>query len=75
LLDAWYAADRLREVLCAGTAVIVAPVGVLGLPGREDIVLCKDEDGLGLVGAAVKQRIVDIQEGRQEGEERCVRCE
>jgi branched-chain amino acid aminotransferase len=37
----WAAAGRLREVFCAGTAVAVAPVGVLGFPGREDIVLAR----------------------------------
>jgi branched-chain amino acid aminotransferase len=69
------AAGRLRDVFCAMTAATAAPVGVLGFPGREDVVLAKKGEGRGLVDAAVKQHIVEIQEGREEWEGRCVRCE
>jgi branched-chain amino acid aminotransferase len=70
----WHASGRLREVFCAGTAVTIAPVGVLGFSGREELRVGKEE-GLGVVGAGLKQRIVNVQEGREEWEGWCVRCE
>jgi branched-chain amino acid aminotransferase len=92
---AWAAEGRLKEVFCAGTAVIVAPVGALGFHGREDLIIPaakksnghanghangygfaeQSSDGLGLVGSAMKKRILDIQEGKIAWEGWSVACE
>lgn len=64
-LVAWSAQGRLLEAFGTGTAVIVAPIGRIGFEGK-DLVLPEYKGGLGPVGKALWERIVDIQEGRVE---------
>lgn len=70
----WSASGALLEAFGVGTAVIVAPIGRIGFEGK-DLVLPKHDGGLGGVGRALWQRIVDIQEGRFEWEGWSVACE
>jgi len=62
-LGAWADEGKLLEAFGVGTAVIVAPVGKIGFEGR-DIRVKVHEKGLGPVGMALWERIVEIQEGR-----------
>ena len=64
-LETWTAEGRVVEVFAVGTAVIVAPVGLVRW-GEKDIPLPTFEDGLGSVGKAMFERITDIQDGRFE---------
>jgi len=72
-LLAWSEQDRLVEAFGVGTAVIVGGIGRIGFQGK-DIVFPKHEGGLGPVGAALYQRITDIQEGRVEWDHWSVVC-
>jgi branched-chain amino acid aminotransferase len=77
-LVTWGASGTLREIFCVGTAVIVAPVGRVGFEGQVDVVLPEQKDsplGLGPVGAALRQRVDEIQTGRIEWEGWSVVCE
>jgi len=60
-LKAWSVEGKLLEAFVVGTAVIVAPVGRIGFEGK-DLVL--PTVGLGPVGKALWDRIVDIQTGK-----------
>lgn len=73
-LAAWSSEGRLLEAFGTGTAVIVAPVGRIGFKGK-DLELPKHEGGLGPIGKALWERIVEIQEGRIEWESWSVLCE
>ncbi|KAJ3822693.1 aminotransferase [Lentinula raphanica] len=79
-MSLWLSEGKLREMFAVGTAAVVAPVGRVGFqedlkkPAR-DLVLPAYEGGLGPVSRAVRQMIIDIQEGRVEWEGWCVRCE
>ena len=73
-LDAWVAHGRVLEAFAVGTAVVVAPVGRIAWAGR-DVVLPTFEQGFGPVSGALKERLVDIQEGRFEWEGWSVRCD
>jgi branched-chain amino acid aminotransferase len=68
---AWADQGKLLEVFGVGTAVVVAPVGKIGHEGK-NIVLPQHEGGLGPVGQAVSNSIMDIQTGKQEFEGWCV---
>lgn len=77
-LYAWHASHRLLEVFAVGTAAVVVAVGSIGFHGREDIVVpAKGTDGMGLgpVGTALRERIIDIQEGKIAWEGWSVLCE
>jgi branched-chain amino acid aminotransferase len=73
----WARAGRLREAFSAGTAVVIAPIGRIGFAGAPDLVLpvCDGKGGLGPVGSAIRERIVDVQEGREEWDGWSVACE
>ncbi|RDB20773.1 Branched-chain-amino-acid aminotransferase, mitochondrial [Hypsizygus marmoreus] len=73
-LVAWSAEGKLLEAFCVGTAVVVAPVGRIGFEGK-DVVLPTEDAGLGLVGKALWERVVDIQSGRVPWEDWSVTCE
>ena len=73
-LETWTAEGRVVEVFAVGTAVIVAPVGLVRW-GEKDIALPTFEGGLGSVGQAMFERITDIQDGRFEWEGWSVRCD
>ena len=73
-LALWSSEDRLLEAFGVGTAVIVAPVGRIGFEGH-DIILPTYKSGLGPVGKALWERLVDIQEGMVEWEGWSVVCE
>ncbi|KAF5376854.1 hypothetical protein D9615_007289 [Tricholomella constricta] len=73
-LAAWSAEGKLLEAFCVGTAVAVAPVGRIGWEGK-DLVMPSEETGLGEVGKALLERVLDIQTGRVEWEGWSVVCE
>ena len=64
-LNSWSAQHKLVEAFLVGTAVIVAPVGRIGFEGK-DLVMPTESlgGGLGPVGQALRERIVDIQTGK-----------
>ncbi|CAL1696843.1 unnamed protein product [Somion occarium] len=66
--------DRLLEAFGVGTAAVVAGVGRIGFQGK-DINLPPHESGLGPIGRALYDRIVDIQEGKFEWEGWSVVCD
>ncbi|KIJ58938.1 hypothetical protein HYDPIDRAFT_32176 [Hydnomerulius pinastri MD-312] len=70
----WSAQGKLVEALCIGTAAIVASVNKIGYEGK-NITLPEYEAGLGPVGMALRQKILGIQEGRDEYERWSVVCE
>ncbi|KAK0229369.1 aminotransferase [Armillaria nabsnona] len=71
-LKALSAQGRLLEVFLVGTAILVASVGRIGLEGGEgDLVL----PGPSPVAAAMKKRLLDIQQGREEYENWSVVCD
>jgi len=72
-LTAWSNQGKLLEAFGVGTAVIVAPVGRIGWEGK-DLVLPSEEKGLGIVGKALWERLVDIQSGKVEWEGWSVPC-
>lgn len=72
-IAAWSAQGTLLEAFGVGTAVIVAPVGRIGWEGK-DLVLPSEEKGLGVVGKALWERVVDIQVGKVEWEGWSVPC-
>lgn len=75
-LTEWSKQGRLLEAFGVGTAVVVAAVGRIGYEdGGEDVVLPKYETGLGPVGKALYDKIVDIQEGIVEWNGWSVTCE
>lgn len=70
----WNAEGILLEAFGAGTAVIIAPVGIIGFEGR-NIMLPQHKGAYGPVSRALWERIVDIQEGKVEWEGWSVTCE
>ena len=62
-LFTWSDEGKLLEAFGVGTAVVVAPVGRIGFEGN-DLVLPSIDSGLGPVGQALWERILDIQTGR-----------
>lgn len=80
----WEKEGRLLEAFGSGTAAILAGVRRVGWEGREIMFGNgmedelregeKDVNGLGPVGKALYDRIVEIQEGRSEGHEWSVSC-
>lgn len=72
-LAAWSAEGKLLEAFGVGTAVIVAPVGRIGWEGK-DLVLPSEKTGLGVVGKALWERVVDIQVGKFEWQGWSVPC-
>ncbi|KAG6826548.1 hypothetical protein H0H92_015401, partial [Tricholoma furcatifolium] len=60
-------AGTLLEAFGVGTAVAVAPVGRIGYEGK-DLVLPAESAGLGAVGQALFDRLLDIQTGKVEWE-------
>jgi branched-chain amino acid aminotransferase len=77
-LQRWQNDGALRECFCVGTAVIIAPVGRVGFTGHPDVVLPEhsvaNKNRLGPVGAALRERIDDIQIGRVAYEKWSVLC-
>ncbi|KAG6915375.1 hypothetical protein DXG01_011776 [Tephrocybe rancida] len=67
-------AGTLLEAFGVGTAVAVAPIGRIGYEGR-DLVLPSENTGLGDVGRALLERILDIQTGKVEWEDWSETCE
>lgn len=65
-LAAWLNEGRLVEAFGVGTAVAVLPIGRIGYEGK-DLVL-PSEKGLGQVGKALLERMLDILTGRFEWE-------
>jgi branched-chain amino acid aminotransferase len=83
-ITSWEKQGRLLEAFGSGTAAILVGIRRVGWEGR-DIMFGKEmrdelregEDevnGLGPVGRALYDRILDIQEGRVEGHEWSVSC-
>ncbi|KAF9235840.1 aminotransferase [Melanogaster broomeanus] len=70
----WSSQGKLAEALCVGTAAIVAAVNKIGYEGK-DIKVPEYEVGLGPVGMAFREKILAIQEGRDEYEGWSVVCE
>ncbi|KAF9235844.1 aminotransferase [Melanogaster broomeanus] len=70
----WSSQGKLVEALCIGTAAIVAAVNKIGYEGK-DIKLPDYEAGLGPVGMALREKLLAIQEGRDEYEGWSVVCE
>ncbi|KAH7926378.1 branched-chain amino acid aminotransferase II [Leucogyrophana mollusca] len=70
----WSKEGRLLEALCVGTAAILVSVDRIGYEGS-DIFLPKCEGGLGPVGRAFREKILAIQEGKEEFGEWSVPCE
>ncbi|KAH7925655.1 branched-chain amino acid aminotransferase II [Leucogyrophana mollusca] len=70
----WSAQGRLVEALSVGTAAIIASVSKIGWKGK-DITLPAYEAGLGPVGMALREKVVAIQEGREEWEGWGVACD
>ncbi|KAL4069150.1 aminotransferase [Scleroderma citrinum] len=64
-LTEWFTQGRLLEALCIGTAAIVAAVNKIAFEGKV-ITLPEHEAGLGPVGMALREKILAIQEGRDE---------
>ncbi|KAG6885239.1 hypothetical protein C0993_004533 [Termitomyces sp. T159_Od127] len=60
-------AGTLLEAFGVGTAVAVAPIGRIGYEGR-DLVIPSEDIGLGDVGNALLERLLDIQTGLVEYE-------
>uniref|UniRef100_D8QEG6 Branched-chain-amino-acid aminotransferase n=1 Tax=Schizophyllum commune (strain H4-8 / FGSC 9210) TaxID=578458 RepID=D8QEG6_SCHCM len=61
---AWAADRTLLEFFCCGTAVIVVPVGRIWFDGADVSLGGLAASALGPVAAALRERLVDIQEGR-----------
>lgn len=77
-LKQWSAKKILLEAFGAGTAVIIAPIGRIGIEGKGragDIVLPEHKDAHGPVSRALWERIVDIQQGRVEWQGWSVTCD
>lgn len=76
-LEGWSTDGTLLEVLCVGTAAIVAAIHRIGFEGRDIHVPTHsiDKNGLGPVGSALKAKILAVQEGREEYEGWGVVCE
>jgi branched-chain amino acid aminotransferase len=72
-LALWSAEGKLLEAFCVGTAVVVAPVSRIGWQGH-DLVLPNYDGGVGPVARALRERILDIQEGRVEFDGWSVTC-
>ncbi|KAF8841385.1 branched-chain amino acid aminotransferase II [Paxillus ammoniavirescens] len=70
----WSSQGKLMEALCIGTAAIVAAVNKIGYEGK-DVCVPEHEAGLGPVGMALREKILAIQEGREDYEEWGVVCE
>ena len=64
-LTEWSAQGKLLEALCIGTAAIVAAVNKIAFEGKV-ITLPEHDSGLGPVGVALREKILAIQEGRNE---------
>ena len=64
-LEGWYADGTPLEVLCIATVVIVAAIHRIGFEGRDmhSPKYPSDENGLGLVGRALRPKILAVQEG------------
>lgn len=73
-LARWSAEGKLLEAFATGTAAIVAPVGKIGYQGN-DLVLPEHKDVYGPVSRALRERIVDIQQGAVEWGGWSVPCE
>ncbi|KAH7909746.1 D-aminoacid aminotransferase-like PLP-dependent enzyme [Hygrophoropsis aurantiaca] len=73
-LAEWSAQGRLLEALSVGTAAIIASVDRIGFEGK-DITLPSYKAGMGPVGWALREKIVAIQEGREEWEGWSVVCD
>ncbi|KAG5650720.1 hypothetical protein H0H81_011267 [Sphagnurus paluster] len=73
-LAAWSAEGKLLEAFGVGTAVAVAPVGRIGWEGK-DLVLPSENRGLGDVGRALLDRILDIQTGKVAWEDWSETCD
>lgn len=59
---AWAKGGKLLEAFGVATAAIVTPVGRIGFEDQN--IFVKEKDGLGPVGMALRNRIVEIQEGK-----------
>jgi branched-chain amino acid aminotransferase len=70
----WSSQGKLMEALCIGTAAIVAAVNKIGYEGK-DVSVPEHEAGLGPVGMALREKILAIQDGREEYEGWSVVCE
>ncbi|KAG9310405.1 aminotransferase [Chiua virens] len=73
----WSTQGRLLEILCVGTAAIVAAVHRIGFEGRDIRVPTYPDDtnGLGPVGRGLREKILAVQEGRDQYEGWGVVCE
>ncbi|KIK95988.1 hypothetical protein PAXRUDRAFT_32680 [Paxillus rubicundulus Ve08.2h10] len=70
----WSSQGKLAEALCIGTAAVVVAVNKIGYEGKV-IEVPEHEAGLGPVGMALREKILAIQEGREEYEGWSVLCE
>ncbi|KAF8841384.1 branched-chain amino acid aminotransferase II [Paxillus ammoniavirescens] len=70
----WSSQGKLMEALCIGTAAIVVAVNKIGYEGR-DVEVPAHEAGLGPAGMALREKILAIQEGREEYKGWSVVCE
>lgn len=70
----WGQAGRIVESFSCGTAVIVAGIGRIGMEGREDVYMPKQDGPLGPIAKAVYDKITAIQEGREQFEDWSVVC-
>jgi len=71
-LAAWSDEGKVVEAFGVGTAVLVLPIGRVGYEGK-DLVL-PSEEGLGAVGKALLERVLDIQMGRFQWEDWSEEC-
>ncbi|KAF8841383.1 branched-chain amino acid aminotransferase II [Paxillus ammoniavirescens] len=70
----WSSQGKLVEAFCIGTAAILASVNKIGYEGK-DIRVQEYEVGMGPVGMALREKILAIQEGREEYEGWSAFCE
>ncbi|KAF8549336.1 branched-chain amino acid aminotransferase II [Imleria badia] len=77
-LERWFAEGTLLEIFLVGTAAIVAATHQIGFDGRVVVRVpthTEDPHGLGPVGSALREKILAVQEGREEYEGWGVVCE
>ncbi|PSR73742.1 hypothetical protein PHLCEN_2v10432 [Hermanssonia centrifuga] len=74
-LSQWAEDGTLIEAFSAGTAVVIVSIGRIGLEGETDIILPKQESGMGPVAEAMCGMITAIQEGREQWSGWSVLCD
>lgn len=77
-LERWFAEGTLLEIFLVGTAAIVVAAHQIGFEGRVAVrvpTYASDPHGLGPVGSTLREKILAVQEGREEYEGWGVLCE